>query len=223
MVHRDLTFSTLTTAKHALLVYRSRSDQTLYVSTPFLPGAKNPSFMQALLGQIISAYCEALERNKLKKMTQNKNKKGDVGQDGQNDNDVGHHGGNGRSGGSHGRDDRGNGNRGGDRSKSRRKYSGGGRGNGGRKCGDTPEGDHADHADSCGHYEEGLYNVTPSTIPESNEKAHRIIALDEIPVATRSSNEQLALSKVCHFLMVHDHNLSTNAVNNSRRGIYVYP
>jgi len=65
MVHRDLSFSALSTLKHAVMVYRSRSTQTLYVSTPFLPGAKSPTLTQALLGQIITAYLEALARNNL--------------------------------------------------------------------------------------------------------------------------------------------------------------
>jgi hypothetical protein len=63
MVHRDLSFSALSTLKHAVMVYRSRSTQTLYVSTPFLPGAKSPTLTQALLGQIITAYLEALARD----------------------------------------------------------------------------------------------------------------------------------------------------------------
>jgi hypothetical protein len=171
MVHRNLTFATLTTAKHALFVFRHRSDRTLYVSTPFLPGATKPSFMQALLGQIISAYREALERNTRKETTQN-DKKGDAGQDGQNDNDMRHHRGNCRGG-------RGN----------------GGRGNGGRGGGNggTREGDDCDDGGCRGHCEEGIYNATHSKMFESNEKADQGI---KIPVAT---HEQLALSKVCNF------------------------
>jgi hypothetical protein len=63
MLHRDLTFASLTTLKHAVMVYRSRSTRTLYVSTPFFPGATTPTFTQALLSQIICAYQEALERD----------------------------------------------------------------------------------------------------------------------------------------------------------------
>jgi hypothetical protein len=62
MVHRDLTFSALSTVKHAIMVYRSRPTQTLYVSTPFLPGANSPTATQTLLGQMISAYQDALIR-----------------------------------------------------------------------------------------------------------------------------------------------------------------
>jgi len=63
MLHRDLTFASLTTLKHAVMVYRSRSTRTLYVSTPFLPGATTPTFTQALLSQMICAYQEALRRD----------------------------------------------------------------------------------------------------------------------------------------------------------------
>jgi hypothetical protein len=63
MLHRDLTFASLTTLKHGVMVYRSRSDQTLYVSTPFLPGATTPTFTQAVLSQIICAYKEAQQRD----------------------------------------------------------------------------------------------------------------------------------------------------------------
>ena len=63
MLYRDLTFASLTTLKHAVMVYRSRSTQTLYVSTPFLPGATTPTFTQALLSQMICAYQEALQRD----------------------------------------------------------------------------------------------------------------------------------------------------------------
>jgi hypothetical protein len=56
MVYRDLNFGAIYTLKHAVMVCRSPSEQTLYVSTPFLPGATNPTFTQALLSQIVSAY-----------------------------------------------------------------------------------------------------------------------------------------------------------------------
>src|ERR1700722_3289677 len=148
MVHRDLTFATLTTLKHALFVYRSRSDRTLYVSTPFLPGATKPSFMQALLGQIISAYCEALERN-----AQNEDQDGDTGQDVQNGSDVGHQD-----------DDEGNGG-GGNGGR-------GARGNDSCECSahedDRREGD---HGGSHGHSEGGIHN------DERKEKAHQEILL----------------------------------------------
>jgi hypothetical protein len=63
MLYRDLTFASFTSLKHAVMVYRERSTQTLYVSTPFLPGATAPTFTQALLGQIICADKEALQRD----------------------------------------------------------------------------------------------------------------------------------------------------------------
>jgi hypothetical protein len=44
-LHRNLTFASLITLKHAVMVYRSRSQQTLYVSTPFLPGATTPTLV----------------------------------------------------------------------------------------------------------------------------------------------------------------------------------
>jgi hypothetical protein len=65
MLSRDLTFASLTTLKHAVMVYRSRSEQTLYVSTPFLPGATTPTFTQALLSQMVCAYQEAQQRDAL--------------------------------------------------------------------------------------------------------------------------------------------------------------
>jgi hypothetical protein len=63
MVHRDLNFAAISNLKEAVMVYRSPSEQTLYVSTPLLPGATNPTFTQALLSQIIVAYQERLARN----------------------------------------------------------------------------------------------------------------------------------------------------------------
>jgi hypothetical protein len=63
MVYRDLNFGAIYTLKHAVMVCRSPSEQTLYVSTPFLPGATNPTFTQALLSQIVSAYQAYSARN----------------------------------------------------------------------------------------------------------------------------------------------------------------
>jgi hypothetical protein len=63
MVHKDLSFSVISSLKHNIMVYRSRFEQTLYVSTPFFPGATTPTLTQSFLGQIICAYEEALARS----------------------------------------------------------------------------------------------------------------------------------------------------------------
>jgi hypothetical protein len=188
MVHRDLSFAVLTTLKHALFAYRSRADQTLYVSTPFHPGADNPSFMQALLAQVVSAYCEAMERNSLWGVQD-----GDAGQSdsGSQDGDGGE-GGRGRGdtrGGGHGR--------GRGRGASHKR----GGGDGSRNCGVAHEGGHGGSQRCC---EEGIYNVRHSEKPKQKETARQdITSRWDIPVATRNSNEQLTLSKVRHCLIVH--------------------
>lgn len=63
MVHRNLTFTTLTSIKHTVAVYRSRSQQRLYVSTPLHPGALNPSLPILLLSQIVAAFKDAQLRD----------------------------------------------------------------------------------------------------------------------------------------------------------------
>src|ERR1700722_18330487 len=161
------------------------------MSTQFFPGASNPTFMQALLGQIVSAYGEARESNSLQEAVQNEDQEDDAGQDGQNDNDMEDH----DDGGGHGGRNGGRGD--GGSSKSRRKRNGGRgpEGNDSHNCGIAHEGD---HGGSHGRHEEGLYNVTHSKlsgIEKQKERAHQDITLNgrKIPVATRSVNEQLAL------------------------------
>jgi hypothetical protein len=183
MVHCDLSFAVLTTVKHALFVHRSRDDQTLYVSTPFHPGAKNPSFMQALLAQVVSAYCEALERN-----SRTGGQDSDAGQSdsGGQDGDGGDVGcGRGNSCGGRGRGANHN----------------HGEGNGSHDCGVAHK---SGHGGSQRCYEEGIYNVRHFEKPNQQERANQdITSHREIPVATKSFNEQLAFSKVRHCLIVH--------------------
>ena len=146
MVHRDLSFSALSTLKHAVMVYRSRSTQTLYVSTPFLPGAKSPTLTQALLGQIITAYLEALARD-------NSSRK-PGGEEGDSDKDS--------RGGENDTED----------------HDGPGPSSGAKRKGKEPD-------------------------RKSSKKAHMDTTSDdgEIPVATLSTTEQVAWSKVSPSMM----------------------
>jgi hypothetical protein len=188
MVHHDLSFAVLTSLKHALFAYRSRADQTLYVSTPFHPGANNPSFMQALLAQVVSAYCEAEARD-----SRRGDQDGDAGQS-----DSGSQDGDGGEGGH----SRGN-TRGGGRGRGRGRGASHKRdgGDGSRNCSVAHEGG---HGGSQRRYEEGIYNASHSEKPKQKETASQdITSRWDIPVATRNSNEQLTLSKVRHCLIVH--------------------
>jgi hypothetical protein len=91
MLHRDLTLATLTTLKHAVMVYRLRESQTLYISTPFLPDANSPTLCQALLGQVISTFQDAQNRHNRSDTNNGGNSVGvnggDVSKHGQDGND----------------------------------------------------------------------------------------------------------------------------------------
>jgi hypothetical protein len=102
MVHQDLTYATLMSLKHAVMVYCSQKTQTLYISTPFLPNTRSPTLCQALLSQIISAYLEVESCCNRTSDTSNGGnfigmKGGTNEADGGGKDDIGHHGGGGPS------------------------------------------------------------------------------------------------------------------------------
>ena len=179
MLHRDLTFASLTTLKHAVMVYRSRSAQTLYVSTPFLPGATRPTFTQALLSQMIFAYKEAFDRDALRGSAD-----GGDGDEDDEGNDVEHaRGTRGRGRGApRGPRGRGRGAPRGPRGRGRGAPRGG-RGTGGSRGGAPPRGTHREVKES----ESG-----PSKRPRGEPPSD----YDKITVATLSTMKQLALAKV---------------------------